>query len=174
MRRLTGCRRSACPRTARKRPELAHLAAQYEAVRLFVDRAATIRPDFALTDANTDAVVQIVRRLDGVPLALELAAARVRALSVDQIAARLDDRFRLLTGGSRTPAASPADPARPDRLELGSAIPEEKLLFRRLAVFVGGWTLEAAEFVCGMASEPSSVLPKCSVGCPRVLDPSGR
>jgi predicted ATPase len=129
-------------------PGLAHAVAQYEAVRLFVDRAATIRPDFAITDANAGAVAQICRQLDGVPLALELAAARVRALGVEQIAERLDDRFRLLTGGSRT--------ALPRQQTLRALIDwswdllsaEEKLLFRRLAVFQGGWTLEAAEFVC--------------------------
>ncbi len=129
-------------------PRQAHIAAQYEAVRLFVDRAMTVRPDFALTDANAEAVVQIVRRLDGVPLALELAAARVRALGVEQIAARLDDRFQLLTGGSRT--------ALPRQQTLRALIDwswdllsdEEKRLFRRLAVFLGGWTMEAAEAVC--------------------------
>jgi non-specific serine/threonine protein kinase len=129
-------------------PQPAQFAAQYEAVRLFVDRAATVRPDFALTDANANAVVQIVRRLDGVPLALELAAARVRVMGVEQIAARLDDRFQLLTGGSRT--------ALPRQQTLRALIDwswdllsdEEKLLFRRLAVFIGGWTLEAAETVC--------------------------
>ena len=136
-------------------PRQADVAARYEAVRLFVERAATIRPDFVLTDANTDAVVQIVRRLDGIPLALELAAARVRALGVEQIADRLDDRFQLLTGGSRT--------ALPRQQTLRALIDwswdllaaEEKLLFRRLAVFVGGFTLEAAEFVCARL-EPSS------------------
>ena len=129
-------------------PRSAHIAAQYEAVRLFVDRAANVRPDFVLTDANTEAVVRICWQLDGVPLALELAAARVRALGVEQIAARLDDRFRLLTGGSRT--------ALPRQQTLRALIDwswdllsvEEKLLCRRLSVFVGGWTLEAAEFVC--------------------------
>jgi non-specific serine/threonine protein kinase len=139
-------------------PLLADLAIQYEAVRLFVDRAATIRSDFALTDANTAAVVQICQQLDGVPLALELAAARVRTLGVEQIAARLDDRFRLLTGGSRT--------ALPRQQTLRALIDwswdllsaEEKLLFRRLSVFVSGWTLEAAEFVVAGpdASQPSS------------------
>ena len=71
-------------------------------MRLFVERARAVAPSFALTDANADAVAQICRRLDGIPLAIELAAARVRSLPPEQIAARLDDRFRLLTGGSRT------------------------------------------------------------------------
>ena len=79
----------------------AALAARSAAVRLFLDRATAAQPAFAMTDQNAAAVVQLCRRLDGMPLALELAAARVRALPVEQIAARLDDRFRLLTGGSR-------------------------------------------------------------------------
>jgi predicted ATPase len=135
---------SACPRTARRRPEWHTWLHSTKQFRLFVERAATIRSDFALTDANTVAVVQIVRRLDGVPLALELAAARVRALSVDQIAARLDDRFQLLTGGSRTSV--------PRQQTLRALIDwswdllslEEKQLFRRVAVFVGGFTLESS------------------------------
>ena len=73
----------------------------YEAVRLFVERATTVLPTFTLTDQNAPAVVQICRRLDGMPLAIELAAARVKGLTPEQIATRLDDRFRLLTTGSR-------------------------------------------------------------------------
>src|SRR5439155_5719244 len=80
-------------------PELAAVA-QVEAVRLFVERAQAVRPDFALTNENVQTVLQTCQRLDGIPLALELAAARARALTVQQIAAHLDDRFRLLTGGS--------------------------------------------------------------------------
>ena len=76
--------------------------AQVEAVRLFADRAAVVRPGFAVTERNAVGVVEICRRLDGIPLALELAAARVRVLPVAQLLARLEDRFRLLTGGSRT------------------------------------------------------------------------
>ena len=88
-------------------PDVRHLPsmeklAQYDAVRLFVDRASNVSPDFRLTEQNRPSVAQICARLDGIPLALELAAARVKALSVEQIATRLDDRFRLLTGGSRT------------------------------------------------------------------------
>ncbi|MCE7984268.1 MAG: hypothetical protein DYG89_24095 [Caldilinea sp. CFX5] len=123
--------------------------AQCEAIRLFVDRAVTVNPTFTLNEANAAAVTQICRQLDGVPLAIELAAARVRAMMPEQIAARLDDRFRLLTGGSRT--------ALPRQQTLRAMIdwswdllsaPEQTLL-RRLAVFLGGWTLEAAETVCG-------------------------
>jgi len=74
----------------------------YEAVRLFVERALAARPDFVVTDRNAPFIVEVCRRLDGIPLAIELAAARVRAFSAEQIAARLDDRFRLLTAGPRT------------------------------------------------------------------------
>ena len=73
-----------------------------ESVRLFVERATAVQPHFTLTDGNAPAVAQICCRLDGIPLAIELAAARVKAMRVEQIAERLDDRFRLLTGGSRT------------------------------------------------------------------------
>ena len=119
--------------------------ADAEAVRLFVDRARSSAASFALTDANAPLVAQICARLDGIPLAIELAAARVRALSVEQIAARLDDRFHLLTGGSRT--------ALPRQQTLRGAVdwsydllsePEQRLL-RHLAVFAGGFTLDAAE-----------------------------
>jgi len=75
---------------------------RFEAVRLFAERAAFNRPGLTITDNNAPAVVQVCRRLDGMPLAIELAAARVRVLAVEQVAARLDDRFLLLTGGSRT------------------------------------------------------------------------
>jgi predicted ATPase/DNA-binding SARP family transcriptional activator len=119
----------------------------YEAVRLFVERAATALPGFAATCDNAPAVVQVCCRLDGIPLAIELAAARVKVLRVEQIAARLDNRFALLTNGSRT--------ALPHHMTLRAAIDwsydllaeEERSLFRWLAVFAGGWTLEAAEHV---------------------------
>lgn len=122
--------------------------ARFPAVRLFVDRATAVLPAFALTNHNARAVAEICLHLDGIPLAIELAAARVRALSVEHIAARLDDRFHLLTGGSRT--------ALPRQQTLRAAIDwshdllteKERILFRRLAVFSGGWTLEAAEAVC--------------------------
>ena len=124
--------------------------AQAEAVRLFVERAAAVRPDFALTDDNAADVAQICQRLDGIPLAIELAAARTRALTAAQIAARLDNRFGLLTGGSRT--------AQPRHQTLRGAIdwsydllsPAERSLLRGLAVFAGGWSLEAAEQAPGM------------------------
>ncbi|MEO6065753.1 MAG: tetratricopeptide repeat protein [Lysobacterales bacterium] len=120
---------------------------QFEAIHLFRDRAAAARPGFEVTDENAAAVTDICRRLDGMPLALELAAARVRTLSVQTIAARLSDRFRLLTGGDRTHL--------PRQQTLRALIdwsydllaePEQSLL-DRLSVFAGGWTLEAAESV---------------------------
>jgi predicted ATPase/DNA-binding CsgD family transcriptional regulator len=122
-------------------------AARHESVQLFVDRAAAVRPGFALTTGNYAAIVQLCRTLDGVPLAIELAAARIRALSVEQIAARLDDRFRLLASGDRT--------APPRQQTLQAAVdwsfelltPDEQILLRRLSVFAG-WILDMAEQVC--------------------------
>lgn len=122
--------------------------AQAEAVRLLRDRAALARPGFTLTAQNAPAVSEICRRLDGIPLALELAAARLNALSAGQLAARIDDRFRLLAGGGRG--------GLPRHRTLQAAIEwshdllseTEQICFRRLAVFSGGCTLEAAESVC--------------------------
>ena len=121
---------------------------QCESVQLFVERATAAQSRFALTESNAQAVAQICRRLDGIPLALELAAARVKVLSVEQIAARLDDRFRLLTGGSRT--ALPRQQTLRALIDWSYSLlsEQERMLFRRLAVFIGGWTLEAAEAVC--------------------------
>jgi predicted ATPase len=119
-----------------------------EAVRLFVDRAHAAQPTFEVTAPDEGTVADICRRLDGIPLAIELAAARVRALSVDNIAERLDDRFRLLVRGDQT--------ALPRQQTLRASIdwshdllsPGERAVLRRLAVFTGGWTLQAAEAVC--------------------------
>ena len=121
---------------------------QYEAVRLFVERTVAVRPSFQLTDASALAVAQICWRLDGIPLAIELAAARARVLRVDQIAERLDDRFHLLTGGSRT--AVPRQQTLRALIDwsydlLGDL---ERRLLRRLSVFGRGRTLEAIEAVC--------------------------
>jgi predicted ATPase len=121
--------------------------AAYPAVALFVQRARAVRADFALEERSAPAVADICRRLDGVPLAIELAAARARALAVEQIAARLDDCFALLTEGHRTA------PTRQQTLRAtldwshDLLPPAERELFRRLAVFAGGWTLDAAEAV---------------------------
>jgi predicted ATPase/class 3 adenylate cyclase len=133
--------------------------AQFEAVQLFADRALLARADFQLTKQNAATVASICYRLDGIPLAIELAATRVRSLSVEEIDGKLDQRFRLLTGGSRT--------ALPRQQTLRSLIDwsydllqdPEKLLLQRLSVFAGGWTLEAAEHVCaGEGMESSEVL----------------
>src|SRR5207253_10101936 len=121
---------------------------RYEAVRLFVDRATAAQPPLRLTDENATAVAQICRSLDGIPLAFELAAARVRAMSVDNIAARLNDRFRLLRAGDQT--ALPRQQTLRALIDWSYDLLEEpeRIMFRRLGVFVGGWTLEAAEAVC--------------------------
>ncbi|WP_354643528.1 ATP-binding protein [Kitasatospora camelliae] len=119
-----------------------------EAVELFADRAGAVLPGFALTAANRPQITLLCRRLDGIPLAVELAAARLRALSVEQIIHRLDDRFRLLTGGART--------APPRQQTLRTTIGwshelctmQERLLWARLSVFAGGFDLDAAEYVC--------------------------
>jgi predicted ATPase/tetratricopeptide (TPR) repeat protein len=120
----------------------------YAAVQLFVERAALARPGFNLTPQNASAVTRVCQRLDGLPLALELAAAWAYLLSVEQIAARLDDYFHLLVGGGRTllPRHQTMRAALDWSYELLSEA--ERVLLRRLAVFAGGWTLEAAEAVC--------------------------
>jgi non-specific serine/threonine protein kinase len=122
--------------------------AEYPAVRLFLDRVAAARPGFTLTPANAPAVAAICQRLDGLPLALELAAARARVLSVEQIAARLGDRFRLLSAGARTaPRQQQTLRAAMDwSYDLLGAT--ERVLLRRLAVFAGGCDLAAAEAIC--------------------------
>jgi predicted ATPase/DNA-binding CsgD family transcriptional regulator len=121
-----------------------------EAVRLFVERAQAAVPGFTLTDRNASAVGQICVRLDGIPLAIELAAARIAVLSPEQIAARLGDRFWLLTGGRRT--AMPRHQTLQALLDWSYDLLDEReqVLLRRLAVFAGGWTLEAAESVCAV------------------------
>ena len=125
---------------------------RYEAVRLFTDRARAVAPAFAVTDQNAPAVAQVCARLDGVPLALELAAARVRVLSVEQIDARLDDRFRLLTGGGRTALRRQQTLQALVDWSHDLLTDPERTLFRRLAAFAGGFTLEAAETVCAGGS----------------------
>ena len=122
--------------------------AAFEAVQLFTDRARLARPDFQVSLQNAAALASICHRLDGIPLAIELAAARVRSLSIDEINRKLDQRFQLLTGGSRT--------ALPRQQTLRSLIDwsydllsdREGQLLQRLSVFLGGWTLAAAEQVC--------------------------
>jgi predicted ATPase len=119
-----------------------------ESAQLFIERAMAANPKFNLSDKNASFVTQICRRLDGIPLALELAAARVTVFSAEQIASRLDDRFRLLTEGSRT--------ALPRQQTLRALIDwsydilsdQERALLQRLSVFAGGWTFEAADAIC--------------------------
>jgi non-specific serine/threonine protein kinase len=132
---------------------------QYEAIRLFVERTTAVRPDFPLTPRNASAVAAVCRQLDGLPLAIELAAARTRALSVEQIAERLDARFLLLTGGSRT--AAPRQQTLRGALDWSYDLlsQKERGLLCQLSVFAGGWTLEAAEAICsGEGVEPQEVL----------------
>jgi non-specific serine/threonine protein kinase len=125
--------------------------AESASVRLFVDRATSVVPDFRLTPKNAPAIVKVCQRLDGIPLAIELAAARVKTISPEEIALRLGDRFRLLTGGSRT--------ALPRHQTLRAAIDWsyhllgglEGVLFRRLSLFCGSFSLEAAESICQSA-----------------------
>ena len=118
-----------------------------EAVQLLSERGRAVQPDFQVTDENAHAVAEICHRLDGIPLAIELAASRLRLFSPQQLASRLNDRFRLLTGGSRTvlPRQQTLQALIDWSYELLSE--EEQVLFRRLSVFVGGWTFEAAEEV---------------------------
>jgi len=119
-----------------------------ESVQLFVERASAANRKFHLTDENASSVAQICSRLDGIPLAIELAASRITVFSPEQIAKRLDDRFKLLTGGSRT--------ALPRQQTLRALIDwsydllsdDERALLRRLSVFAGGWTFEAVEIIC--------------------------
>jgi len=131
---------------------------EYESVRLFVERASTVKPGFELSKENASHIAQACSRLDGIPLAIELAAARVKVLTPEQIAARLDDRFHLLTGGSRT--ALPRQQTLHAMIDWSYSLltNQEKTMLRRLAVFVGGWTLDAAESVCP-DEEPGGILP---------------
>lgn len=115
---------------------------------LFADRARAVRPSFELTDNNRALVEAVCHRLCHIPLAVELAAARLRALTVEQIAERLDDTFRLLTGGARTSLERHQTLAGALRWSYDLLTPEEQALFRRFSVFVGGATLDAIEAVC--------------------------
>lgn len=127
--------------------DLTLLIRSYDSVAVFADRAAAVLPTFAVTNENALAVGQICQQLDGVPLALELAAARIKVLTPQQIADHLQDALGLLTQGC--PTAPPHHRTMRATLDWSHALltPEEQVLFRRLSVFVGGFTLEAAEFV---------------------------
>ena len=155
--------------------------AQDEAVELLRDRAAAVRPGFEVTESNAAALIRLCSELDGLPLAIELAASRLRTLNVEQVAERLEDRFALLTGGSRA--------ARPRQRTLRAAIewsyelctPAERLLWNRLSVFTGGFALDTVEEACtgeGIATHEvldlldrlvaqSVVLPTEAEGLPR-------
>ena len=133
-------------------PPLVETLSQFEAVKLFIDRATAAVPTFTVTNENAPALAQVCYHLDGIPLAIELAAAKIRVLSVEQIAKRLDDRFRLLTGGSRTALERHQTLRAAIDWSYNLLSPNEQALFRRLSVFVGGWLLEAVESVCSDAS----------------------
>jgi hypothetical protein len=156
-------------------PDPAHLPTleqlgQYEAVRLFIDRAQSVKPDFTITNASAPAVAEICSRLDGLPLAIELAAAHVKVLPPQALLKRLERRLPLLTGGART------RPARQQTMRDAIAWScdllnsEEQALFRRLAVFAGGCTLEAAEAV----ANPRHPLRHHVPGRPELAAPGGR
>ena len=131
---------------------------EFASIELFAERASHVKSGFALDEKNASSVTQICRRLDGIPLAIELAAARIKVLSADEIASRLDDRFSLLTAGSRT--------AIPRHQTLRATIDwsydlltePERIFLRRLSVFAGGFTLEAAEAVCSQGMKQSDIL----------------
>jgi predicted ATPase/DNA-binding CsgD family transcriptional regulator len=118
------------------------------AVQLFVERARTARPNFSMTDQVASTVTEICSRLDGIPLAIELAAARVRMMTVDDILRGLEDRFRLLTGGARTAMARQQTLEASVGWSYGLMDDAERLLFRRLSVFADGFSLDGAERVC--------------------------
>src|SRR5918997_1724104 len=126
----------------RRLPDIGSLP-EYESARLFVERAVAVRPDFVLTEQNASAVAQVCYRLDGMPLAIEFAAARTTVLSVEEVADRLDDCFRLLSAGGRT--AMPHQHTLHATMDWShELLPEqERILLRRLSVFAGGFTLKA-------------------------------
>jgi predicted ATPase len=128
-------------------PEVESLP-RYESARLFVDRAAAVKPTFALTEHNVAAVARVCYRLDGLPLAIELAAARAKVLSVEEIAERLDENFGLLSGGSRTAMPRQRTLRATMDWSYGLLSEGERALLRRLSVFSGDFTLEAAESIC--------------------------
>jgi predicted ATPase len=132
---------------------------EYESIRLFVERARLSTSDFLLTQENSGIIVDICQRLDAIPLAIELAAARVNTLSVEQIHVRLHDSFKLLTGNGRTRLARQQTLQASIDWSWNLLSDSERMLLRRLSVFAGGWTLDAAEAVCiGNGMESQDVL----------------
>ena len=135
------------------RPATPQSLGAYDAVRLFVERARLARPNFAITNDNAPAVAEICQRLDGIPLAIELAASRVRQMPPERIASGIDDRFRLLTGGART--VMPRQQTLEASIEWSHDLLDdaERTVLHRLGVFVGGFTFDAAEHVVAASSD---------------------
>ena len=127
---------------------LTDLLLSFESIRLFVERATAVNSEFVLTEQNALAIAQICQHLDGIPLAIELAATRMRIMTTEEIAAHLEDRFDLLNQGSRTAAPHHQTLRAAIDWSYGLLIEEERVLFRRLSVFAGGWSLEAAKSIC--------------------------
>ena len=135
-----------------------------DAIELFADRARLARPDFRVTAENTQVISDICRRLDGMPLAIELAAARVRALTLNELLDSLRDRFRLLTGGARTAVRRQQTLRASVDWSHALLTDTERILFRRLAVFMGGFELDAARVIAGVGDvEPHQVLDQLSL-----------
>ena len=147
-------------------PPADHLSAidavRSAAIALFTDRAAAVDKRFTLTDKNAPIVADICRRLDGIPLAIELAAARVKMLSPKQLRERLDERFRVLTGGNRSVLPRATDHARPIDWSHDLLDERERVLFRRLGIFVNGFTLEGAVAVGSSEDLDESASSTCS------------
>jgi predicted ATPase/DNA-binding SARP family transcriptional activator len=157
--RLPGRRALSVIRAGRPPRVTAAALSEFDALRLFEQRAQLVRPSFAITDDNVAAVLGVCRRLDGLPLAIELAAARLRVLPVEQLAARLDDSFSVLTGGARS--APPRHQAIRATLDWSYDLlaEDERATFLRLSVFAGGFSLPAAEqVVSGGTIQPARVL----------------
>ena len=146
----------------------ADVVREFESVKLFVDRARRVVRDFEITPANAAAVAEICRRLDGIPLAIELAAARVKVLSIQQIRERLDDRFRLLTGGSRTAMARHQTLQATIEWSHDQLTQAEQRAFRLLAVFSGGWTFDSLFRIAGDGVDEFALLDDLS----RLVDKS--
>ncbi len=126
---------------------------EYEAVALFRQQASSVQPDFDLTEANSAAVVEICQRLDGLPLAIEIAAARIKMLTPEALLKRLDQRLKLLVGGARDLPDRQQTLRRTIDWSYELLKTQEQILFARLGIFSGGFTLEAAEGVCNLAGE---------------------
>ncbi len=153
----------------RRLPAPEHIG-QYPAVRLFMQRAAAVQPDFQLTETTALAIAAICARLDGLPLAIELAAAHVKLLPPPALLQRLDRQLPLLTGGARD--LDERQRTMRDTLAWSASLlsPEERMLFRRLAVFVGGCTVKAAETVCARPQGASSLEIEVLAGLARLVD----